>query len=155
MGKSIELDIDKIYQAWRTYLLAHSQAKYFGMLFDSTKQAHFPYANLRLVSRYTDGSDLDGDESSIYLTFETEAYINNSKLLTLYNIDTASADFFLELGFRRTGDSQVMRVSDTVTKITSRFLLRHYCGYFLVDLDEIIGTPELEIDTTSPSELVP
>ena len=136
MPSIIDVDLDGIYQDWRTYLLANSQAKYFGMLFDPVKQAKFPYANLRLVSRARDGSDFENDEMSIALTFEAEAYINNSELLTLYNIDTASAQFFADLGFSRIGGTAIVKVSNTVTKITSRFYLPHYCGYFLNELNE-------------------
>lgn len=136
MSKSIEVDVDQIYKSWRAYLKAESDAKYFGMIFDPTKQSKFPYANLRLVGRPTNGSDLDGDELSVQLTFETEGYINTSKYLTLYGIDQASADFFLQLGFTRVGDSAILKVSDTVTKITSRFLMMHFCGdNFLSGID--------------------
>lgn len=131
MPSTVEIDLEKIYGAWRTYLLANSKAKHFGMLFDPTKQAKFPYANLRLISRPKNRGNLGNDELSISLTFEAEAYINNDELLTLYNIDTASANFFVELGFSRIGDSAILKVSNTVTKITSRFYLAHYTGYFL------------------------
>lgn len=135
MGKAMELDLDAIYGAWRSYLLEHSQAEHFGMVFDPTRQSEFPYANLRLISRPTVGGDLEGDEMSISLTFEAEAYINDNKYLTtLYGIDTASADFFLQLGFRRVGDATPIKVSNTVTKITSRYYMNNYCGYFLKEL---------------------
>jgi len=131
----IEVNFEKIYQAWRTYLLANSQARHFGVIFDPSKQAEFPYANLSFVGRPTDGGDLEGDELSVDLTFDTEAYINGGKYMTLYNIDDASARFFLELGFRRVGDSQITRVSNTVTRIMSRFTLRNYTGFFLKDIE--------------------
>lgn len=134
MARVITIDLDPIYRAWRTHLLRYSTAEYFGMVYDSTRQANFPYANLSLVSRATNGSDLEGDEASISLVFETEAYINNNKYLTLYEIDDASASFFNGLGFRRVGDSQIIKVSDTTTKITSRFSMYHYCGYFMREL---------------------
>ena len=127
----IEVDVNGIYKYWREYLLAHSGAKYFGTIFDPTKVAKFPYANLRLLSRPQDGGDLEGDESSIDLTYETECYINDSKFMSLYDMDTASAQYFHQLGFRRIGDSQIIKVSGTVTKITSRFYFRNYCGSFL------------------------
>ena len=136
MATGIEFNIDDVYSAWREYLLANSKAKYFGMVFDTKKQANFPYANFKLVGRPTGGSTLLNDESSINLTFETEAYINSNKYTALYDIDTASANFFIELGFRRVGNSEPIKVSDTVTKITSRFVLNNYCGYFLKDLSE-------------------
>lgn len=134
MGKSIRIDTNAIYKAWRVYLLGKSKATHFGTVFDATKQAEFPYANLKLIGRPTNGSDLEGDEASVTLTYEAEGYINNNRYSVLYGIDDASADFFLELGFRRVGDSEIVRVSDTVTKITSRFTMAHYCGYFLKPL---------------------
>ena len=131
---TIHIDVDAIYRAWRTYLLANSPAKYFGMLYDPSKQSKFPYANFRMISRPKNGGDLEGDEATVSLTFETEALINTDKYLTLYDIDQASADFFASLGFSRVGDSQPIRVSDTVTKIQSRFYMRNYGGAFLIDI---------------------
>lgn len=134
--RTIRLDLDAIYASWRRYLLANSSAKHFGMVFDTTKKAQFPYANLALVSRSVNGSDLEGDEATISLVFETEAYINNNKYLSAYDIDSASADFFCNLGFRRLGNTQLIRVSDTVTKVTSRFSMAHYNGdNFLTSLE--------------------
>lgn len=129
--RTIRVDVNNIYKFWRLYLMAHTDAKYFGTVFDPTKVAEFPYANLRLIGRSTSGSDLWNDESSITLTYEAECYINTNKFLTLYDIDTASADYFLNLGFRRVGDSAIVKISSTVTKITSRFVLQNYCGSFL------------------------
>ena len=131
---TIKLDFDAIYQAWRTYLLENSKAKYFGMLYDPSKQAKFPYANIKLIGRPKTSGDLEGDETTISITIETEALINTDKYLTLYNIDQASADFFASLGFARVGDSEPIKVSDTVTKIQSRFYMRNYGGSFLREL---------------------
>lgn len=130
----VEFDIEKMYEAWRTYLLANSKAKYFGMVFDSTKVAKFPYANFRMIGRPTNGGDLEGDEATVNLTIETEAYINTNKYMTLYDIDNASADFFIELGFRRIGDTSPLKVSDTVTKIQSRYILNNFNGTFIKEL---------------------
>ena len=105
------------------------------MIFDPSKQAEFPYANLSLVGHPTQGGDLEGDEMSVNLTFDASAFINGNKYMTLYNIDDASAQFFFELGFQRVGDSQMARVSNTVTTITSRFTLRNYTGFFLKDIE--------------------
>lgn len=134
---TISINLDDIYKAWRVYHLAHSPAKYFGMVYDSTNIAKFPYANLRLISRPKNGGDLEGNEASISLTFETEAYINTEKILTLYKIDQASADFFAQLGFRRVGETQPIKVSNTVTKLQSRFYMATYTGYFLNPLGSL------------------
>ena len=61
----IAIDFEKIYSAWRTYLLNNSKAKHFGVIFDPSKQAEFPYANLSLVGHPTQGGDLEGDEMSV------------------------------------------------------------------------------------------
>lgn len=131
MAEIIQVDVNEIYKYWRLYLLAHSEAKYFGTIYDPTKVAKFPYANLRMLGRPQDGGDLEGDESSLDLTYEAECYINDNKIMSLYDMDSASAQYFHNLGFRRIGDSQIIKTSDTVTKITSRFYLRNYCGSFL------------------------
>lgn len=131
----IKIDLEKVYGGWRAYLLNNSKAKHFGMLFDPSKQSKFPYANLKLIDRPTGGADLENNEASINVVFETEAYINNEEIMTLYNIDEASAQFFTELGFKRiSGGNSPVKVSATVTKITSRFSYRNFCGYFLYDL---------------------
>ena len=130
----IEVDFEQIYQSWRTYLLENSPAEHFGVIFDPSKTASFPYANLTLVGRPTNGGDLDGDEMSVDLTFDCQSFINNNKYMTLYAIDRANAEFFFGLGFRRIGDSQITRVSNTVTQIMSRFTLTNFTGNFLKDL---------------------
>lgn len=135
MGKAFWYDVDEIYAAWSAYLRANSKAKYFGMVYDPTKVAKFPYANFSLISKPTSQSTLQNDESSVNITIETEAYINNTAYMTLYNIDDASANFFIELGFRRVGESQPVKASDTVTKLTSRFYLPNYTGYYLKELE--------------------
>ena len=134
MASIVEIDVDNVYKAWRNYIMRYTTTTHFGMVFDPTRQAEFPYANLRLLGRPKSGGDLEGDEASVTLTYETEAYINNERYTDLYKIDTASAKFFAELGFGRIGDSQPIKVSDTVTKITSRFTLANFCGSFLKEL---------------------
>ena len=130
----VEFEVNEMYKAWRTYLLANSDAKYFGMVFDSMKQAKFPYANFKMIGRPTNGGDLEGDEASVNLTIEAEAYINTNKYESVYGIDNASADFLIGLGFRRVGNAELLKVSDTVTKIQSRFSLPNFCGRFLREI---------------------
>lgn len=137
MANVIDFDINAFYVAWRNYLMRKTTTVHFGMIFDPTRQAEFPYANLKMIGRPKNAGDLEGDEASISLTFEAEGYINNEKYTDLYKIDSASAKFFAELGFSRVGDSQPMKVSDTVTKITSRFSMSHYSGFFLKKLGDL------------------
>ena len=130
----ISVDFNTIYSAWRYHLLTNSAAEHFGMLFDPSKKADFPYANLAMVGHPTRGTDLEADEMSVDLTFDTEAYINSAKYNTLFDIDNASAEFFIGLGFERVGNSQITRVSNTVSRIMSRFTLTNFTGSFLHEL---------------------
>ena len=135
MADRVAFDIEKMYESWRDHLLENSLAKYFGMVYDPTKVAKFPYANFMVIGFPSNGGDLEGDEATVNLTIETEAYINTNKYMTLYNIDGASTDFFIDLGFRKIGNSTPLKVSDTVTKIQSRFILMNFDGNFLKELE--------------------
>ena len=137
MANVIEFDFDAVYRAWRVYMIRYTETEHYGMLFDPTKQAEFPYANLKVISRPKNGGDLEGDEASISVTIEVEGYINNTKYNDLYKMDSVSAKFFAELGFGRVGSSEPIKVSETVTKITSRYYMPHYCGFFLRDLGSL------------------
>ena len=135
MADVIAIDLDKIYRAWRAYLLEHSGAKYFGM-FDDHSVAKFPYASLQMLGRPTNVTDLENHEVTVDLTFQTDCYIDTSKLLSLYEMDTACWEFFNELGFRRMGDATPSTVSNTnVKRLTSRFTLRNFNGRFLKDIE--------------------
>ena len=44
--RTIRVDVNNIYKFWRLYLMAHTDAKYFGTVFDPTKVAEFPYGQI-------------------------------------------------------------------------------------------------------------
>ena len=135
MADVIAVDLDKIYRAWRAYLLEHSVAKHFGMVTDKSI-AEFPYANLMMLGRNTNVTDLENHEITIDLTFQTDCYIDSSKVISLYGMDTACWEFFQELGFRRMGDANLSVISNSnVKRLTSRFTLRNFNGRFLKDID--------------------
>ena len=125
------IDLDEIYRAWRAYLLEHSGAKHFGM-FNDKSVANFPYANLMMVGRPTNVTDLENHEATVDLTFQTDCYIDSNKIMSLYEMDTACWEFFNELGFRRMGDATPSTISNSnVKRLTSRFTLRNFNGRFL------------------------
>lgn len=131
MADVIHIDLEEIYVAWRTYLLEHSDAKHFGMV-DDRSIAKFPYANLMMVGRNTNVTDLENHEVTVDLTFQTDCYTDSDKILTLYGMDDACWEFFQELGFRRMGDSSLSVISNSnVKRLTSRFTLRNFNGRFL------------------------
>lgn len=134
MADVIAIDLDKIYKAWRAYMLEHSCAKHFGMINDKSV-AEFPYANLSMLGRPTNVTDLDNNEVTVDLTFQTDCYIDSMKILSLYEMDTACWEFFNGLGFRRMGDATPSAVSNTnVKRLTSRFTLRNFNGRFLKEI---------------------
>lgn len=134
MADVIAIDLDKIYKAWRAYLLEHSDAKYFGMVNDKSV-AKFPYANLMMLGRPTNVTDLENHEITVDLTFQTDCYTDTDKVMPLYDMDTACWEFFNELGFTRMGDSTLSVVSNSnVKRLTSRFMLRNFNGRFLREI---------------------
>lgn len=134
MADVIAVDLNKIYTSWRTYLLEHSDAKYFGMLNDKSV-AKFPYANIAMLGRPTNVTDLDNNEITVDLTFQTDCYTDGSKIMPLYVMDDACWEFFQELGFKRMGDATLSVVSNSnVKRLTSRFTLRNFNGKFLKEI---------------------
>ena len=136
----IEIDLNKLYKAWRKYMLEHSDAAHFGMINDKTV-AEFPYSNMAMLGRPTDAATLTNEECTVDLTVQTDNYIDNpQKILSLHGMDDACWAFFQMLGFKRMGDSTPTPVSNSnVTRITSRFTMRNFPGYFLVDLDDLLA----------------
>ena len=136
MADVIAVDLDTIYKAWRAYLLEHSVAKHFGMINDKSV-AQFPYANLAMIGRATNVTDLENHEATVDLTFQTDCYTDTDEVTPLYEMDTACWEFFQELGFRRMGDSTLSVISySNVKRITSRFNLRNFNGRFLKDISQ-------------------
>ena len=127
MADILTIDINEIYKAWKAHLEANSGAKYFGMLNDGVS-AKFPYANLQMIGNTSNVTDLSGDECTWSLTFQTDVYIDNTKYYSvLYPMDEACRQFFVNLGFRKVGESALMS-SNGITRLTSRFNLPHYNG---------------------------
>lgn len=134
MADVVQIDLDKIYQAWREHLLANSDARHFGM-FNDKSVADFPYANLMKIGSPTDATDLENNEATVDLTFQTDCYINNSDITALYVMDDACWVFFNELGFRKMGDSAPTVINNSdVKRLTSRFTLRNCNGRFLKEI---------------------
>ena len=135
MGDTVSISLNSIYSAWRTYLLANSVAKHFGMVNDHMV-AEFPYANLQMIGRPTNRTDLENHEITVDLTLQTDCYVDSDKVLDLYGMDDACWQFFQSLGFRRMGDSVLSVVyNSNVKRITSRFYLRNFSGRFLKELN--------------------
>lgn len=136
-NNTVTVDINQIYKAWRGFLTNHSVAKRFGM-FNDKSVAEFPYCALTLVGKPTNVTDLSNYEVTVDLTFQTDCYIDNSKISELYVMDDACWQFFNELGFRRMGDSALSVVDNSnVKRITSRFTMRNFAGRFLKDISNV------------------
>lgn len=144
MADVIQIDQNKIYKAWRQYLLQNSNAKHFGVVNDKSV-AEFPYSNLMMLGRPTNVTDLENHECTVDLTYQTDSYTDSKDISILYEIDDACWAFFNELGFRRMGDSAISEVSNSnVKRITSRFTLTNFNGRFLKELPEITTSAQTE-----------
>lgn len=129
---SISIDLNTIYVAWRAHMLEHSVAKHFGMISDETI-AEFPYANVQMIGNSTASTDFENNEGTWNLSFQTDCYIDNNNPSELTQMDMACRDFFMSLGFRKTGDSMLIKTGK-VTRVTSRFNMPNYNGRFLREL---------------------
>lgn len=134
MADTVQVNLNAIYQAWVAYMEGHSCAEHFGM-FNDKSVANFPYSNLQMVGRPTNTTDLENHEITVDLTFQTDNYIDTSKISDLYVMDDACWQFFQELGFRKMGDSALSEVPNSnVKRLTSRFTLRNFSGRFLKEI---------------------
>lgn len=133
MADVVKFDLDKIYTAWRAYMLANSEAKHFGMVNDQTV-AQFPFATLTLIGRPTNVTDLLNNEATVDLTFQTDCYIAKQRYDSLYTMDDACWQFFNNLGFQRVGDNAITAVDKSVYRISSRFMLQNFNGRFLNEI---------------------
>ena len=135
--RTVTVDLNKIYGAWRGFLLEHSTAKHFGV-FNDKSVAEFPYCALTLVGKPTNRTDLSNYEVTVDLTLQTDCYIDSSKISELYVMDDACWEFFNKLGLRRMGDSALSNVDNSnVKRLTSRFTMRNFTGDFLIDIDDL------------------
>lgn len=135
MSNTVQLDHNKLYKAWRAYMLEHSVAEHFGA-FNDRSQAEFPYANMSVIGRPTNTTDLDNIEYTVDLTVQTDCYIDTMNITDLFNMDEACWGFFQSLGFRKMGDSVPTAIQNSnVKSMTSRFMMRNFAGKFLNELE--------------------
>lgn len=132
MAEILTIDIDAIYKAWREHLIAHTKLRNFGMITDGAI-AKFPYGNLRMIGNLTNASDMENNEATWNLSFQTDFFINTTKLSEIYEMDSVSRRFFAEHGFRKMGES-VPQMQNKVTQLTSRYNMPHYNGIFIQDI---------------------
>lgn len=132
MAEILTIDIDAIYRAWREYLIAHTKLRSFGMITDGAI-AKFPYGNLRMIGNLTNASDMENNEATWNLSFQTDFFINTTKLSEIYEMDSVSRQFFVGHGFRKMGES-VPQMQNKVTQLTSRYNMTHYNGVFIQDI---------------------
>ena len=135
MSNTVQLDGDKLYKAWRAYMLENSIAKYFGA-FDDSMLAKFPCAVLTIVGMPTNATDFQNYEYTVNLTVQTDCYTDNMKVTDLLSMDAACWEFFNSLGFKRMGDSAPSKVPNSnVKRITSRFTMNNFAGKFLISIE--------------------
>ena len=122
--------VDQIYADWVAYMKDNSDAKYFGMTADWTRVAKFPFANLQLIGKSQAESDLENNEVTARVVFQSSVFLNSEKASILYGMDDASSAFFQSIGFHRMGDSAPIRVSDSVNAVASRFVCENFNGEY-------------------------
>ena len=127
MADIITVDLNVVYSAWYSFMkTAVPEIKKYGMISDGSV-ATFPYANLQMIGNPSNIVDLENNECTVNLTFQTDCYVNNQSALTLQKMDDGCRSFFISLGFRKMGDS-VWSTTNGITRCTSRFNMPNYNG---------------------------
>lgn len=95
----------------------------------STKKT---YARLLMLGNPTYRGDLEGDECATTASFQTESYSSGTKALSkAYEIDNASHEAMVDMGFRRTyGPEPQNNSDDSIKRVISRYS-RIYTGQLL------------------------
>lgn len=122
--------VDQIYADWVAYMQDNSDAKYFGYTADWTRIAKFPFGNFQLIGKSPGESNLENDEVTARVVFQTTVFINGERISTLYDMDAAASQFFQDIGFHRMGDSALIRVADSVNAMASRFVCDNFNGEY-------------------------
>ena len=90
------------------------------------------YARLLLMGMPTDRSDLEGNECSVNLSFQTEAFADGIFAQNdAYDIDSAIHKCMVGMGFRRTFGPEVLdNIDSRIKRVVSRYG-RVYTGQLL------------------------
>lgn len=87
------------------------------------------YARIFLLGNPTLSGDLEGDECATTASFQVDSFATGFKSLsTVYNIDNASHEAMISMGFRRTyGPEEQSNIDNSIKRIVSRYS-RVYTG---------------------------
>ena len=89
------------------------------------------YAQMYMASNTTASKDLEGDETSTQISFQTDVFASGSKALSkVYTLDDASKQAMIDMGFRCDYSSLIQNVDSAFKRVTSRYSMT-YCGSLL------------------------
>ena len=90
---------------------------------NSTLIATAPYAQLKYMGGPINSGTLEGDEGSTLISFQVESFADGQKALKrVYQIDEASHQAMMSMGFRRTyGPELVENADKNIRRCISRY----------------------------------
>lgn len=127
----VDNPVGKVFDRWKTTV-----AEYIGeencSMQASSSIASTPFARLLMVGNPTSRSDLAGDEVATTLSFQAESYASGTYGITdAYQIDEASHQAMIDMGFRRSYGPELVDNADiSIKRVISRYT-RTYTGLLL------------------------
>lgn len=93
--------------------------------------AKAPYARIFMMGNPTNGSDLQGNETSTRVSFQCECFAKGQTAIQdVYDLDEKSHEIMVGLGFRRTfGAELITNAESEIKRVVSRYS-RVYTGQF-------------------------
>lgn len=94
--------------------------------------AKTPYARIYMMGAPGNRWDLEGNESQVSVSFQSESFAAGEYAIEdAYDIDAASHEVFTALGFRRIfGPELITNIDSNIKRVISRYR-RNYSGDFL------------------------
>lgn len=94
-----------------------------------------PYARILMLGNATKDRNLEADEETVTLAFQCESYADGQLAINdVYEIDRASHEAMIGLGFRRSMGAELIDSADSsVKRVVSRYRMT-YAGKFIGQL---------------------
>lgn len=133
MPETIKNPVSEVFERWASDIEPAVGKGNFSMDDSQTiASSKKVYAKLLMLGNPLQNSDLEGNECSTILSFQSESYASGTKALSkVYEIDSVSHQAMVNMGFRRIYGPELQNNADgSIKRVVSRYS-RVYTGKLL------------------------
>lgn len=128
---TVDNPAEKVFKRWSAAIEPVVGAGNYSMSNSRTIVDSDKYARIFLMGNPTSRADLEGNESAATISFQVDSFAAGKKALTdAYEIDAASHQAMVDMGFRRTYSEMLENIDSNIKRVTSRYS-RIYTGQLL------------------------